>query len=100
MSKTCKDCGGVFAITPEFFYYKRTTNPSTGTVSTYAENRCKACSNFWRYQAYRAKNPPVISTRPALHTSRHWPRPDHETACDTAFMGWPTVEPAARVVAL
>lgn len=80
--KWCKSCGGVYSR-EDGFYFKKSTNRSTGTVSCYPESKCKKCAN-----AARAVHGWVKPARPPRPVVNHWPRCPVEHVCDAAFMGW------------
>jgi hypothetical protein len=84
--KFCKSCGGVFPLDTGF-YFKKSTNPKTGTVSTYAESKCKTCSNATRKAVGWHKPDKPKATGPRPFTD-YWPRHPEERGCDAALMGW------------
>ena len=90
--KWCNLCGGVYPK-ESHFQIKRSTNPNTGTVSTYFDRRCKQCFND-RQKAVRSKE--LTHRAPArMPAVRRYITPRHpmEALCDTAFMGWRCATP-------
>lgn len=75
--KRCRDCGQEKPIATDFVLVK-------GKSGLLPESYCRECKRIrWHKWAATART----RKEPAQQT-RHWPRPQHETACDHAFMQW------------
>lgn len=92
--KFCPDCGGVFPKDTGFYQQKKVSK-STGQVTLYPRQKCRAChdkASNARPRAYK----PVTARKPKPVVARHLPpRPAFERPIDAAFMGWRACTPVA-----